>query len=96
MLRVWLTVDAVLMSARANCWAVAAQPFRRRVVHLDQHRVIKYDSMIGRSYRVYHAIPVENGQLSVFVYVDIDEASRNAMWKSLVNRREQMVRDGGN
>ena len=26
--------------------------------------------------------------------VDIDEASRNAMWKSLVNRREQMVSDG--
>jgi hypothetical protein len=55
---------------------------------------IKYDSKTGRPYRVYHAIPVENGQLSLFVYVDIDEASRNAMWKSLVNRREQMVSDG--
>lgn len=54
----------------------------------------KYDAKTGRPYRVYHAIPVRSGQLSLFVYVDIDEAPRHSMLKSLVNRREQMVSDG--
>ena len=46
-------------------------------------------------YRVYHAIPV-SGQLSLFHYIDIDEATRPQMLKSSVNRREQMVSDGLN
>lgn len=54
---------------------------------------IKYDTKTKRPYRVYHAIP-QTGQLSLFVWVDIDEATRPQMLKSLVNRREQMVRDG--
>ena len=42
-------------------------------------------------------MPVSNsGQLNLFVYVDIDEATRNQMWKSAINRREQMVSDGYN
>ena len=49
----------------------------------------------GKPYRVYHALPV-NTQLNFFVYVDIDEATRNQMLKSSVNRREQMVSDGYN
>lgn len=55
----------------------------------------KYDKATGRPYRVYHAIPA-SGQLNLFVYVDIDEASRNQMLKSSVIRREQMVSDGYN
>ncbi len=54
----------------------------------------KYDEKTGRPYRVYHAIPVNSGQLNLFVYVDIDEANRPQMWKSAVHRREQMVSDG--
>ena len=57
------------------------------------HEERKYDKETGKPYRVYHAIPV-TGQPSLFNYVDIDEASRNQMWKSSVNRREQMVSDG--
>ena len=34
--------------------------------------------------------------MNLFVYVDIDEASRNQMWKSAVHRREGMVSDGYN
>lgn len=57
----------------------------------------RYDEKTRRPYRVYHALPVSNsGQLNLFVYVDIDEATRNQMWKSAVNRREQMVSDGYN
>lgn len=53
-----------------------------------------YNQKTGRPYRVYHALPVANGQQSFFVYVDINEADRNQMLKSAVNRREQMVSDG--
>lgn len=55
----------------------------------------RYDKKTGKPYRVYHALP-DPRQLNLFVYVDIDEASRNQMLKSAVNRREQMVSDGYN
>ncbi len=53
----------------------------------------KYDEGTGKPYRVYHALPA-SGQLNLYVYFDIDEATRNQMWRSAVNRREQMVNDG--
>lgn len=56
----------------------------------------RYDTTTGKPYRVYHALPASGGQLNLFVYVDIDEATRNQMLKSSVNRREQMVSDGYN
>jgi hypothetical protein len=56
----------------------------------------RYDKTTGKPYRVYHAIPVGSRQLNLFVYVDIDEATRSQMHKSAVNRREQMVSDGYN
>lgn len=59
------------------------------------HEERKYDKKTGKPYRVYHAIPV-TGQLSLFNYVDIDEATRKQMLMSAVNRREQMVSDGLN
>jgi hypothetical protein len=52
------------------------------------------DDQTGKPYRVYHAIPVQSGQLNLFVYVDIDDASRYQMLKSAVHRREGMVSDG--
>lgn len=51
------------------------------------------DKTTGRPYRVYHALPV-NGQLNLFVYVNITDATPRQMRMSLVNRREQMVSDG--
>ena len=56
----------------------------------------KYDGKTGKPYRVYHALPVVSGQLSLFVYIDIDEATRPQMLKTAVTRREQMVSDGYN
>lgn len=55
----------------------------------------KHDEATGRPYRVYHAIPA-SGQMNLFVYVDIDEATRGQMLKASVIRREQMVSDGYN
>jgi hypothetical protein len=52
------------------------------------------DPKTGRPYRVYHAIPVHSGQQTLFHYIDINDAPRKAMHKSLINRREQMVGDG--
>jgi hypothetical protein len=52
------------------------------------------DPKTGRPYRVYHAVPVRSGQLTLFHWFDINEAPRKVIRKSLVNRREQMVGDG--
>src|SRR5438552_1299604 len=42
-----------------------------------------YDKKTGKPYRVYHAVPMKNGegQLSLFVYVDIHDATRPQMLK---------------
>ena len=50
----------------------------------------KIDKTTGQPYRVNHAIPV--GQTTF--WIDIDEAPREPMLKSLINQREQMVGDG--
>jgi len=55
---------------------------------------IKHDESTGRPYRVNHAVPIKQGQQSLFVWIDIDEAPRALMVKSLNLRREQMVGDG--
>ena len=59
------------------------------------HEERRYDEKTGKPYRVYQAIPA-TGQLSLFNYVDIDEATRKQMHLASVNRREQMVSDGVN
>lgn len=56
---------------------------------------IRHDAKTGRPYRANHAIVQTLGpghQLSF--WIDIDEAPRHRMLKSLVQRREQMVGDG--
>ena len=53
---------------------------------------MRKDEGTGRPYRGYHAIPSVPGQ--GMLWIDIDEASRKPMLKSLVLRREQMVGDG--
>lgn len=61
----------------------------------DAARVeIKYDKKTGQPYRVNHAIPVKNGEKQYHLWIDIDEAPRKPMYKSLILRREQMVGDG--
>jgi hypothetical protein len=60
----------------------------------DAQAEMKIDHESGRPYRVYHAIPVPGETLNLFVYVDIDEATRYQMLKSSVHRREMMVSDG--
>ncbi len=53
------------------------------------------DAKTGKPYRAHHAYPSTepNGQ-TVMKWVDIDEAPRKQMHKSLQLRREQMVGDG--
>lgn len=50
----------------------------------------KTDEVTGQPFRVYHAI--KEGQRTF--WMDIDEAPRKKMRKSLISRREQMVSDG--
>jgi hypothetical protein len=55
---------------------------------------IKYDKETGDPYRVYHSISVKHGETQLHLFLDIDEAPRHQILKSLVSRREQMVGDG--
>ena len=53
------------------------------------------DERTNRPYRVYHSLPIHHadGQIS-FVFVNIKDATRPQMHRSLNKRREQMVGDG--
>jgi hypothetical protein len=55
---------------------------------------IKYDKTTGLPYRVNHSYPHKQGETTLHLWIDIDEASREPMRKSLVLRREQMIGDG--
>lgn len=55
---------------------------------------IRQDKKTGNPYRANHAVPITQGNDTFFLWIDIDEATRPKMLKSLVNRREQMVGDG--
>jgi hypothetical protein len=53
------------------------------------------DTKTGRPYRVNHAFPIKQGtgQIPMWLWVDIDEAPRRLIHRSLVNRREQIIGD---
>lgn len=54
----------------------------------------KIDNKTGNRYRVNHVITVKHGEDQFNLWIDIDEAPRHNMVKSLIQRREQMVHDG--
>lgn len=55
---------------------------------------IRYDKKTGQPYRANHVIVASQGEDQLHLWVDIDEAPRKHMVKSLGMRREQMVGDG--
>lgn len=57
-------------------------------------REMRNDEKTGRPYRAYHSIPEDDGSGQLHLWIDIDEAPRPRMLKSLVLRRNQMVNDG--
>jgi hypothetical protein len=54
---------------------------------------IKQDAKTGRPYRANHAYSIRQGDTQLFLWVDIDEATRPQMRRSITNRREQIVGD---
>jgi hypothetical protein len=55
---------------------------------------IRYDKKSGKPYRANHAVTTTQGSAQMTLWLDIDEAPRVRILKSLVQRREQMVGDG--
>ena len=55
---------------------------------------IRHDSKTGRPYRANHVVRAGYGVQQYHLWIDIDEAPRKSMHKSLIMRREQMVGDG--
>lgn len=68
---------------------VSAEDLLARKFSRAARQELRHDRVTGRPYRVNHA--VTNGQLTF--WVDIDEAPRLHMEKSIQMRREQMVGD---
>jgi hypothetical protein len=55
---------------------------------------VRRDKETSRPYRVWHAYKIEQNNNQYTLWVDIDEAPRKPMLKSLKWRREMMVDDG--
>jgi hypothetical protein len=55
---------------------------------------VETDPKTGNPFRRYHAVPQRSGQSTFYFYVDIKEAPRSIMHKSLTLRREGMIGDG--
>jgi hypothetical protein len=53
----------------------------------------RYDSQTSRPYRANHALQVTQGGQQLYLWVDIDHATRGQMLKSVVQRREQIISD---
>lgn len=53
----------------------------------------RQDEKTGRHYRVYHAFTPDGGGQGFFLWIDIDDAPRKIMLKSVRQRREQVVGD---
>lgn len=54
---------------------------------------MRHDASTGRPYRANHAVTTTQGERQLTFWVDIDEAPRKHMQKSLTQRREQIVGD---
>jgi len=55
---------------------------------------IRHDQTTGKPYRANHVIIHKQGDEQFHLWIDIDEAPRKPMVKSLMMRREQMIGDG--
>ncbi|MGC9966228.1 MAG: hypothetical protein ABSE08_12550 [Syntrophobacteraceae bacterium] len=55
---------------------------------------LRHDPQTGEPYRANHHILVRQGSTQLHLWIDIDEATRKNMIKSLYFRREQMIGDG--
>lgn len=84
--------------AIANGWKLPAptSPLDRLAKEFSQaaREEIRHDKNTGKPYRANHAISVKQGKTQLHLWIDIDEAPRNSIHKSLMARREQMVGDG--
>lgn len=54
---------------------------------------VRYDKKTGQPYRANHSISQMQGTQQLHLWIDIDEAPRPRILKSLVQRREQTVGD---
>lgn len=65
-----------------------------REISVAAREELRHDEKTKRPYRAYHSLPIKHpdGQTS-FIFVDINDATRPQMHRSLTKRREQMVGD---
>lgn len=91
-------MHAVVKWAVAHGWPLPkpVDPYDRLAQEFSRaaREEIRHDKVTGDPYRANHAYPASQNGKQLMLWVDIDEAPRMPMLKSLVLRREQMVDDG--
>lgn len=70
-------------------------PMKQLIKQISQaaREDMRVDRATGRPYRAYHSLPIQQGQETFFYWVDIDDATRPQMVRSISKRREQIVGD---
>lgn len=88
---------AAFAQARGYPMPRPIDPLERLVAEFSKaaREETRRDAKTGRPYRANHAFPIRQGpeQLPLWLWVDIDEAPRRLIQKSLIHRREQIVGD---
>ncbi len=85
----WAVDNGWPLPAPTNPLDLLAKEFARAA-----REEIRRDKQTGKPYRANHAITQPQGNQQLTFWVDIDEAPRKIILKSLNQRREQMVGDG--
>lgn len=90
--------DVVQFAITKMGWPVPApiSPIDRMAKEFSQaaREEIRHDKKTGKAYRANHVISTMQGEEQFHLWIDIDEAPRKSIHKSLIARREQMVGDG--
>lgn len=92
-----VNMHAVVDFAVANGWPLPkpTDPRDRLAKEFSDaaRQEVRYDRKTTRPYRANHAVTEMRNGKQLTLWIDIDEAPRRTMHKSLVQRREQMVGD---
>lgn len=70
-----------------------SDPMKMLVQQISQaaREEMRLDVTTGKPYRAYHSLPIQQGSETLFVWVDIDDATRPQMVRSANRRREHVI-----
>jgi hypothetical protein len=72
-----------------------ADPMKKLVQQISQaaREEMRVDEDTRKPYRAYHSLPIQQGAETLFLWVDIDDATRPQMVRSTNRRREHVINE---